>query len=73
MVIASYTSIVRVAGYNSSAQLAGDSRNTRRMLDPGSVKALLHGTTCAVCSPLLLSATTWFARTVKNVATGDGF
>ena len=49
-----YISIVRVAGYYSSAQLAGESRNTRRMLYPGSVKALLHSTTYAVCSPVLL-------------------
>ena len=43
----SYTSIVSVAGYNSSAQLAGDSRNTRHMLYLACVKALLHSTACA--------------------------
>ena len=36
-----------------SIQLAGDSRNTRRVLYPGS-SALLHGTTYAVCSPVML-------------------
>src|SRR4029434_9422923 len=43
-------SFVRV---HNSAQLAGDNRNTRRMLYRGPV-ALLHGTTYAVCSPVLL-------------------
>ena len=47
---------------NSSAQLAGDSRNTCRMLYPGFVKALRYGTTCAVCIPLLLNIKTWPAR-----------
>ena len=46
--------IVSVAGYNNSAQLAGDSHNTHCMLYPGSVKALLHSTACAVSSPILL-------------------
>ena len=45
-----YTSIVRLAGYNSSAQLAGDSRTT---LYPGYVKTLLHSTTCAAYGPIL--------------------
>src|SRR4029434_853751 len=36
-----------------SIKLAGDSRNTRRVLYPGS-SALLHGTTYAVCSPVML-------------------
>ena len=66
-------SIVRVAGYNS-AQLAGDSRNTRHILYPGSVKAVLHSTTCAVCKPR--HTTTWLLQhgqqeEVKNVATRD--
>src|SRR4029434_3743663 len=39
---------------HNGAQLAGDSRNTRCMLYPGSVKALLHDTTYAVCIPVLL-------------------
>ena len=55
----SYTRIARVAGYNNSAQLAGDRRNTSRMLYLGSIKALLHSTTCADCSPLQLNTTTW--------------
>src|SRR4029434_4619401 len=48
-------SFVRV---HNSAQLAGDSRKTRRMLYPGSV-ALLHGTTYAVCGPVLLIIVRW--------------
>ena len=40
-----YTSIVRVAECNSSAQLANDSHNTHHVLYPGSVKALLHSAT----------------------------
>ena len=51
----SCTRIARVAGYNNSAQLAGDSRNTCYMLYSGSVKAFLQSTTCTVCSPLMLN------------------
>src|SRR4029434_3251148 len=40
---------------HNSALLAGDSRKMRRMLYPRSVKALLHDTTDAVCSPVLLN------------------
>ena len=42
----SYTRIGRVAGYNNRARLAGDRHNTHGMLNLGSVKALLHSTTC---------------------------
>ena len=44
----SYTRKASVTGYNYSAELAGNSCKTHCMLYPGSIKALLHNTACAL-------------------------
>ena len=58
----SYIKTARVAGYNNSAQLTGDSHNTYGMLYLGSLKALLHSTTWLTRSmlwPLALNPGLW--------------
>ena len=54
-----YINCPTIEWYNNIAQLAGDSCNTQPMLYLEYVKALLHSTTCAVCSSQLLNTTTW--------------
>ena len=59
----SYTRMVMVAGYNSSAEMADDSRHMRRTLYPGSIKALLHSTACAVTKQIVIEVQTTKAAT----------
>ena len=40
-------------GYNNNVPLAGDSRNTRHMLYPGSIMTFLHSTTSATLKIIL--------------------